>query len=62
MTFREVIEDYFKSWSLSVRASTSISHKKSFVYQSKGLLNLDIKDIDKETIENHLAKMLEKQC
>lgn len=60
MTFREVMEDYFKSWSLSVRASTSISHKKSFAYQSKGLLDLNIKDINKETIENHLAKMLQR--
>ena len=46
MTFREVMEDYFKSWSLSVRASTSISHKKSFAYQSKGLLDLNIKEIN----------------
>ena len=27
MTFREVMEEYFKSWRLSVRESTSISHK-----------------------------------
>lgn len=60
MTFKEVSEEYFKSWGLSVRASTSIRHKKSFLYQCKGLLNLDIKDIVKETIENHLAKMLQR--
>ena len=60
MTFKEVTEEYFKSWGLSVRASTSIRHKKSFSYQCEGLLDLDIKDINKETIENHLAKMLER--
>ena len=60
MTFKEVSEEYFKSWGLSVRASTSIRHKKSFLYQCKGLLDLNIKDVNKETIENHLAKMLER--
>ena len=58
MTFREVMEEYFKSWRLSVRESTSISHKKSFAYQCGDLLDLDIIDINKETIENHLAEML----
>ena len=60
MTFKEVTEEYFKSWGLSVRESTSISHKKSFLYQCKELLDLNIKDIKKETIENHLANMLSK--
>ena len=58
MTFKEVTEEYFKSWGLSVRESTSISHKKSFAYQCGELLDLDIIDINKETIENHLAEML----
>ena len=58
MTFKEVMEEYFKSWGLSVRLSTSISHKKSFAYQCGNLLDLDIIDISKETIENHLAEML----
>ena len=58
MTFKEVMEEYFKSWGLSVRLSTSISHKKSFAYQCGDLLDLDIIDISKETIENHLAEML----
>ena len=60
MTFKEVTEEYFKSWGLSVRKSTSISHKKSFLYQCKELIDLNIKDIKKETIENHLANMLSK--
>ena len=60
MTFKEVMEEYFKSWGLSVRASTSISHKKSFAYQCNKLLDVDIKEINKETIENHLSKMLER--
>lgn len=60
MTFKEVMEEYFKSWGLSVRLSTSISHKKSFAYQCGNLLDLDIIDISKETIENHLSKMLER--
>lgn len=58
MTFKEVTEEYFKSWGLSVRKSTSISHKKTFLYQCKELLNLNVKEINKEIIENHLAKML----
>ena len=60
MTFKEVTEEYFKSWGLSVRESTSISHKKSFLYQCKELLNLNVKDIKKEIIENHLGKMLQR--
>ena len=60
MTFKEVTEEYFKSWGLSVRESTSISHKKSFLYQCKELLNLNVKDIKKEIIENHLRKMLQR--
>ena len=50
--------EYFKSWGLSVRKRTKQAHKKSFLYQSEELLVLDIKEINKEIIENHLAKML----
>lgn len=60
MTFKEVTEEYFKSWGLSVRERTSTSHKRSFLYQCEGLLDLDIKDISKEIIENHLKNMLER--
>ena len=60
MTFREVMDLYFKSWGLSVRSSTSISHKNSFAYQCGDLLDLDIIDINKDTIENHLSKMLKR--
>ena len=58
MTFKEISVEYFKSWGLSVRKRTKQAHKKSFLYQSEELLDLDIKEINKEIIENHLAKML----
>lgn len=58
MTFKEIAVEYFKSWGLSVRKRTKQAHKKSFLYQSEELLDLDIKEINKEIIENHLAKML----
>lgn len=58
MTFEEIAKEYFKSWGLSVRKRTSLSHKKSFLYQCGKLLDLDIVDISKEIIESHLAEML----